>query len=102
MTKQRADILLAEQGLFHSRSAAQRAIMAGLVSDHNHQRIDKSGTKFPEGEKFYVKDDGKKYVSRGGFKLEKAILVHQLAVLLMLLYKTVLRWSMPWMLATTS
>ena len=75
MTKQRADILLAEQGLFHSRSAAQRAIMAGLVSDHNHQRIDKSGTKFPEGEKFYVKDDGKKYVSRGGFKLEKALKV---------------------------
>ena len=64
MAKQRADILLAEQGIFHSRSAAQRAIMAGLVSDHNHQRIDKSGTKFPEGEKFYVKDDGKKYVSR--------------------------------------
>ena len=75
MTKQRADILLAEQGIFHSRSAAQRAIMAGLVSDHNHQRIDKSGTKFPEGEKFYVKDDGKKYVSRGGFKLEKALKV---------------------------
>ena len=38
MAKQRADILLAEQGIFHSRSAAQRAIMAGLVSDHNHQR----------------------------------------------------------------
>ena len=75
MAKQRADILLAEQGIFHSRSAAQRAIMAGLVSDHNHQRIDKSGTKLPEGEKFYVKDDGKKYVSRGGFKLEKALKV---------------------------
>lgn len=75
MAKQRADVLLAEQGLFHSRSAAQRAIMAGLVLDHNHQRIDKSGTKFPEGEKFYVKDDGKKYVSRGGFKLEKALKV---------------------------
>ena len=75
MAKQRADVLLAEQGIFHSRSAAQRAIMAGLVSDHNHQRIDKSGTKFPEGEKFYVKDDGKKYVSRGGFKLEKALKV---------------------------
>lgn len=75
MAKQRADVLLAEQGIFHSRSAAQRAIMAGLVSDHNHQRIDKSGTKFPKGEKFYVKDDGKKYVSRGGFKLEKALKV---------------------------
>ena len=75
MAKQRADILLAEQGIFHSRSAAQRAIMAGLVSDHNHQRIDKSGTKIPEGEKFYVKEDGKKNVSHGGFKLEKALKV---------------------------
>ncbi|MGQ5709397.1 TlyA family RNA methyltransferase [Lactobacillus sp. PSON] len=73
MVKERADVLLAEQGIFHSRTQAQRAIMAGLVSDHNHQRIDKSGTKFPKDEKFYVKDDGKKYVSRGGFKLEKAL-----------------------------
>lgn len=78
MTKKRADIILAEQGLFHSRSQAQRAIMAGLVSDHNHQRIDKSGTKFPENEKFFVKNDGKKYVSRGGFKLEKALQVFKI------------------------
>lgn len=33
--------------------------MAGLVNDHNHQRIDKSGEKFPEGEIFHIKDDGK-------------------------------------------
>lgn len=75
MIKERADILLAKQGLFHSRSQAQRAIMAGLISDHNHQRIDKSGTKFKLDEKFYVKNTGKKYVSRGGFKLEKALKV---------------------------
>lgn len=75
MAKERADVLLAQQGIFHSRTQAQRAIMAGLVSDHNHQRIDKSGTKFSQDEKFYVKDDGKKYVSRGGFKLEKALKV---------------------------
>lgn len=73
--KQRADVLLAEQGLFHSRTQAQRAIMAGLVSDHNHQRIDKSGTKFPIDEIFFVKQDKKKYVSRGGYKLEKALKV---------------------------
>ncbi|GAA3634695.1 TlyA family rRNA (cytidine-2'-O)-methyltransferase [Lactobacillus hamsteri] len=75
MAKKRADVLLTEQGLFHSRSQAQRAIMAGLVQDHNHQRIDKSGTQFPVDEKFIIKDDGKKYVSRGGFKLEKALKV---------------------------
>ena len=51
MTKQRADILLAEQGIFHSRSAAQRAIMAGLVFDHKNKRIDKRGTKFSKGAK---------------------------------------------------
>ena len=43
MAKKRADVLLFEQGLFNSRSQAQRAIMAGLVNDHNHQRIDKIG-----------------------------------------------------------
>ncbi|RMC46679.1 MULTISPECIES: TlyA family RNA methyltransferase [unclassified Lactobacillus] len=75
MTKERADILLAKQGLFNSRTQAQRAIMAGLVCDHNHQRIDKSGTSFPSDEQFFIKDSGKKYVSRGGLKLEKALKV---------------------------
>lgn len=78
MIKERADVLLAREGIFHSRSQAQRAIMAGLVQDHNHQRIDKSGTKFPVGEKFYVKDSGKKYVSRGGYKLAKALKVFKI------------------------
>lgn len=73
MVKKRADILLVQQGLFHSRTQAQRAIMAGLVSDHNHQRIDKSGTNFPVDEIFYIKKNDKKYVSRGGFKLAKAL-----------------------------
>lgn len=78
MAKERADVLLAKQGLFHSRSQAQRAIMAGLVQDHNHQRIDKSGSKFAPDEKFYVKNTGKKYVSRGGYKLAKALKVFKI------------------------
>ena len=73
MVKERADVLLVRRGMFHSRTQAQRAIMAGLVSDHNHQRIDKSGTKLPVDEKFFVKKSDKKYVSRGGFKLAKAL-----------------------------
>ncbi|MUP59965.1 TlyA family rRNA (cytidine-2'-O)-methyltransferase, partial [Veillonellaceae bacterium M2-4] len=32
MAKERADVILFKQGLFHSRSQAQRAIMAGLVT----------------------------------------------------------------------
>ena len=75
MAKQRADILLVEKGLFNSRTQAQRAIMAGLVLDHNAERIDKSGDKFDATEEFIIKDDGQKYVSRGGFKLEKALQV---------------------------
>ncbi|KRL63969.1 TlyA family RNA methyltransferase [Lactobacillus psittaci] len=78
MGKERADIILAKKGYFNSRSQAQRAIMAGLVTDHLHQRIDKAGDKFPEDEKFFIKDDGNKYVSRGGFKLEKALKVFQI------------------------
>lgn len=73
MAKKRADILLVDQGLFHSRTQAQRAIMAGLVSDHNHQRIDKSGTNLPDTERFFIKKSKKKYVSRGGYKLAKAL-----------------------------
>ena len=46
-SKERADVLLAAKGIFNSRTQAQRAIMAGLVTDHNHQRIDKAGEKFP-------------------------------------------------------
>ena len=42
MSKKREDVLLFEQGFFNSRSQAQRAIMAGLVNDHKHKRIDKS------------------------------------------------------------
>lgn len=75
MTKKRADVLLFEQGRFNSRSQAQRAIMAGLVSNHNHQRIDKSGTKFPADEVFYIKKSKRSYVSRGGYKLAKALKV---------------------------
>ena len=74
-SKERADVLLAAKGIFNSRTQAQRAIMAGLVTDHNHQRIDKAGEKFPVDEKFFIKKDKLKYVSRGGFKLEKAVKV---------------------------
>lgn len=53
--KERVDVILANKGIFNSRSQAQRAIMAGLVTDHNHQRIDKAGEKFPVDEEFFIK-----------------------------------------------
>ncbi|CCK84001.1 Ribosomal RNA large subunit methyltransferase J [Lactobacillus equicursoris 66c] len=76
--KERVDVILANKGIFNSRSQAQRAIMAGLVTDHNHQRIDKAGEKFPVDEEFFIKKDKLKYVSRGGFKLEKAVKIWQI------------------------
>ena len=61
-SKERADVLLAAKGNFNSRTQAQRAIMAGLVTDHNHQRIDKAGEKFPVDEEFFIKKDNLKIV----------------------------------------
>ncbi|MGX4645186.1 MULTISPECIES: TlyA family RNA methyltransferase [Holzapfeliella] len=78
--KKRVDVILAEQGYFPSRQRAQSAIMAGNVLDHNHQRIDKAGDKFDESETFILKNHEAKYVSRGGFKLEKALKVFNISL----------------------
>ncbi len=72
--KERLDILLIKRGLFESREQAKRFIMAGQVFV-NGQREDKPGTVFKEeGLKIEVRG-GMKYVSRGGYKLEKALAV---------------------------
>lgn len=42
--KERADILLVEQGLFETREKAKRAIMAGIVY-RKEERVDKPGEK---------------------------------------------------------
>lgn len=70
--KERLDILLVNKNLAPSREKAQRLIMAGLVTVDG-KLADKSGTKFDVESIVNVKDSGLKYVSRGGFKLEKAI-----------------------------
>lgn len=70
-SKERADVLLAAKGIFNSRTQAQRAIMAGLVTDHNHQRIDKAGEKFPLTRNFSLKRIKLKYVSPGRFQIGK-------------------------------
>ena len=69
--KERIDKLLVEKGLVESREKAQRLIMAGLVFVDN-QRIDKYGTKISVNSQIYIKER-EKYVSRGGYKLEKGI-----------------------------
>ncbi|MED1205184.1 TlyA family RNA methyltransferase [Heyndrickxia acidicola] len=70
--KQRVDILLVERGLIETREKAKRAIMAGLVYS-NETRLDKPGEKVDEDAELTVKGNVMPYVSRGGFKLEKAL-----------------------------
>ena len=71
--KQRLDLMLVERQLAPSREKAQALILAGKVSIHG-QRWDKPGRLVPADAQIEV-EQPLKYVSRGGLKLEKA-LVH--------------------------
>ena len=72
--KERLDVLLVSKGYFESREKAKRAIMAGLVFI-GQERYDKAGTMVNEDADIHVKGDTCPYVSRGGYKLEKALKV---------------------------
>ena len=80
MTKERIDVLAVQQGLFETREKAKRAIMAGLLYDHNNERYDKPGEKVPNDTEFHVKGEKFPYVSRGGLKLKKALTVFNVNV----------------------
>lgn len=71
--KERVDVLAVQQGLFTSREQAKRAIMAGEILGENEQRMDKAGEKIPVTTELHLKGAPMPYVSRGGFKLEKAL-----------------------------
>ncbi|MBS4751064.1 TlyA family rRNA (cytidine-2'-O)-methyltransferase [Granulicatella sp. zg-ZJ] len=73
MEKERADLLVVQQGLTDTREKAKRMIMAGQIYDENNERIDKAGEKLPITKQLHIKGETLKYVSRGGLKLEKAI-----------------------------
>ena len=72
MKKERLDVLLVNNGLAASRDKAKRTIMAGLVFI-NGNREDKPGSTFPQDVEITVKGEECPYVSRGGFKIEKAM-----------------------------
>ncbi|MGK0554368.1 TlyA family RNA methyltransferase [Macrococcus capreoli] len=73
MKKIRIDEWLVAHDYYETKDAAMRAVMAGLIFNDNI-RIDTAGEKIdPETAKIRVKDKRKKFVSRGGYKLEKAI-----------------------------
>src|SRR6056297_3715752 len=69
--KKRIDKLLVEKNHFDSREKAKRALMAGNVKIEN-EIIDKPGTKVDVDSQIEVLER-MKYVSRGGYKLEKAL-----------------------------
>lgn len=70
--KERLDVLLVKRNLVESREKAKAIIMSGNVFV-NGQREDKAGSSFADTVEIEVKGTPSKYVSRGGFKLEKAI-----------------------------
>jgi 23S rRNA (cytidine1920-2'-O)/16S rRNA (cytidine1409-2'-O)-methyltransferase len=70
--KERLDVLLVKRGLAPSREKAKAVIMTGNVFVKG-QREDKAGSTFPDDVAIEVKAAPMKYVSRGGYKLEKAV-----------------------------
>jgi 23S rRNA (cytidine1920-2'-O)/16S rRNA (cytidine1409-2'-O)-methyltransferase len=73
MAKRRLDTLLAERGLFPSRSRAAASVMAGEVRvGSGERRAAKPGEMVEEGERVSV-DERPSFVSRGGIKLANAL-----------------------------
>ena len=68
MGKLRLDELVLQRGLASSRSEAKALIMSGRVRQRD-RRLDKPGVKVSEEIEFYV-EPGKRFVSRGGEKIE--------------------------------
>ena len=74
MKKQRLDQLVFELGYTDSRERARTTVMSGLVFV-NGQRVDKPGTAVAPDAKIEVRGEALPFVSRGGFKLDKALKV---------------------------
>jgi len=77
--KKRLDLLLVERGFYSTREKAQGAIMAGLVMV-GEQKIEKAGTKVDNQSAIRILGNLCPYVSRGGLKLAKALIVFPLSL----------------------
>src|SRR4249920_797134 len=73
MKKARIDAVLAEQGLFPSRTAAAGAVRAGEVRVGPDGPVALRPSQLVEPEATLIVDPGPRYVSRGGTKLENAL-----------------------------
>lgn len=74
MKKQRLDQLVFDLGLAESRERAKTTIMSGMVFV-NGQRADKPGMSVAADAKIEVRGTALPFVSRGGYKLDKALKV---------------------------
>ena len=75
--KERLDILLTEQNFFESRAKAKSMIMLGKILVDG-VKIDKAGTLINRDAKIEVIGHEMPFVSRGGFKLQKALEVFKI------------------------
>lgn len=72
MAKERLDKILVDLGLVETKSKAQSLIMSGDVLVNN-EKITKAGQAFSNPDELDIIVKTMPYVSRGGFKLEKAL-----------------------------
>lgn len=72
MKKERLDKILVDLGYFENKSKASAAIMSGNVKI-NDEVLTKSGFQIDPEKKMEIVVKSMPYVSRGGFKLEKAL-----------------------------
>ena len=77
--KKRLDVLLTERLYTDSRAKAQAIIMAGQVYVDG-QKADKPGMTVKTDDILEVRANPLKYVSRGGYKLEKAMELWQVPI----------------------
>jgi len=77
--KIRLDLLLVQKGIFPTREKARSSIMAGLIYV-NGQRYDKPGQTCNEEAEIVIKGSFCPYVSRGGLKLEKALMAFNINI----------------------
>jgi len=76
--KERLDVLITKRGLLPSREKAKAYIMSGVVYV-NGQKEDKPGMQVEADVKIHIREK-MKYVSRGGYKLEKAMEVFSITL----------------------
>ncbi|MCF0121538.1 MAG: TlyA family RNA methyltransferase [Oscillospiraceae bacterium] len=72
MSKQRLDVLMTEKALAESREKAKALIMSGVVYVGG-KREDKPGAQVNPDAEIEVRGEKQDYVSRGGYKLERAL-----------------------------